>query len=518
MKNIFLQIDKSNINASSGTFGTLTVQNQLNIAGFHKGSLLTNANNDDSLDELNVGPPYYILHVDPVDLIPKWTNVSQLDQLTLNTLKINGTIQGDLLQIGNSNQIERIPIGTNGQILTTNGSNVSWQNLTIPDPLTINDLTVNNTATINTLNNSIGNVNQLNITSGLNILNFNKGSLLTSQDNTGNIVELNAGPPHYVLEIDQPTLIPKWTNNLILDSATLNTLKINGTSQGDLLQIGPTNNIQRVPIGASGYILTSNGSTVQWQPLVLPDPLTINDLVVNNSAQFKNITQTNGTFSINNSSLNVNNTSTITNNGTINNNGSLNNTGTINLLGGSTLTAQPGANINLLQMYTAGLSLGLSFGQLFVDPFGNVFNEQPQYKISGASIGFTSNNTPTTVDNYNLNVHNGRKYILHINYRYTNDYTDVDLAGLPSFSYVQSQSTIMRTDLSIASIGLNIQRRENGGGGQNGSNSHMYPFVASTTGFISAQLTATSYRVRGGATDSACQLSDIVWYLQPLGY
>lgn len=99
---------------------------------------------------------------------------------------------------------------------------------------------------------------------------------------------LAIGPNKYVLESNGSQ--PAWTNALDINSIKATQYTIPGTFHGDLFTVNAFNNLERVPIGGAGNILTSTGTEYAWQPLDLPNPLSI-----------QNLTLTNGTLTLANS-------------------------------------------------------------------------------------------------------------------------------------------------------------------------------------------------------------------------
>lgn len=73
--------------------------------------------------------------------------------------------------------------------------------------------------------------------------------------------------------------VPTWSNDLILNNLQTNTLKIPGTTGGDILTFTNTSEAQRLPIGSSGTFLISDGIQPSWQSL--PNPLILGGLQVN---------------------------------------------------------------------------------------------------------------------------------------------------------------------------------------------------------------------------------------------
>jgi hypothetical protein len=138
-------------------------------------------------------------------------------------------------------------------------------------------------------------ITELTVTNNLRLTGANDGLLEVVGSNVGDIPN---GPIRYLLEIDQSNNRPAWTNNIKVDEVETNTIKINGTSRGDLLVMDNSNEASRLPVGSSGQILTSNGITPEWQALILPDPFNLNDLTINNSLRISNLT--NGFLYVNN--------------------------------------------------------------------------------------------------------------------------------------------------------------------------------------------------------------------------
>lgn len=117
-------------------------------------------------------------------------------------------------------------------------------------------------------------------TNALKIDGLNNGDILIS-DASSNIDGLNIGPNKNVL-VSNGTQ-PAWTNAIDVNQVTSNSIKINGTSQGDLLTIDNTSNIARLPISISGYFLISDGTNPQWEPI--PDPFIMGSAQINNNLQ-----------------------------------------------------------------------------------------------------------------------------------------------------------------------------------------------------------------------------------------
>ena len=77
-----------------------------------------------------------------------------------------------------------------------------------------------------------------------------------STDSNSDVVTFNNGPDRYLLEIDGTSHIPTWTNNILVDDITTNTMTINSTVIGDLLNIGDNvGSVERLPNGLNNQVL-----------------------------------------------------------------------------------------------------------------------------------------------------------------------------------------------------------------------------------------------------------------------
>lgn len=138
MKNIFgTNNDQSSLNLNEITANKITVNSDLCLSGLNSGSIIINSNDgNDCVNELLIGPARYVLEVDQSTNIPAWTNNIKVDRIESNIIKYAGTQQGDLLQAndnGGSIELDRIPIGTSGQILTVNSlsNGAEWNDLNL---------------------------------------------------------------------------------------------------------------------------------------------------------------------------------------------------------------------------------------------------------------------------------------------------------------------------------------------------------------------------------------------------
>ena len=128
-------------------------------------------------------------------------------------------------------------------------------------------------------------------TSSLKIDGGSKGDILMIGDSNGNVDGLTLATTNDVL-VANPSgnNLPGYTNALNVNTVSCNDLKINGLLNGDLI-VGKTNDyVDRLPIGGSGKVLTSDGSTPFWQDIILPDPLTLQDIVLTNSLKLNYLT------------------------------------------------------------------------------------------------------------------------------------------------------------------------------------------------------------------------------------
>lgn len=136
------------------------------IPGSEKGDILFIGDTSGTVDGLNVGTTGDVMISNGT--IPEWTNAISINTLTCNDILINSTVQGDLLQAyGSPPYLDRVPIGTQNQILTVGStSNAIWQGLqTIinnDNPITIPNLVISNNITYNTGSTLNGNMKVVN--------------------------------------------------------------------------------------------------------------------------------------------------------------------------------------------------------------------------------------------------------------------------------------------------------------------------------------------------------------------
>ena len=124
-------------------------------------------------------------------------------------------------------------IGAVNTLLASDGTLPGWTNNININSVTTNDLIINNSV---------------------------QGDILFVDNNQINGLAIGAN--NYVLQSNNSS--PQWTNDLTLNTITLNDLKINGTVQNDILTIDSNQFIERIPIGPLGSILTSYGTSLQY--------------------------------------------------------------------------------------------------------------------------------------------------------------------------------------------------------------------------------------------------------------
>lgn len=94
-----------------------------------------------------------------------------------------------------------------------------------------------------------------------------KGQILIGEDNLNDVGGLNIGDQDMILCSDKNNSgLPEWRNDITVNKITTNLINNVGVVRGDLLVGDITaGNIARLPIGANGYQLYSNGTECGWQ-------------------------------------------------------------------------------------------------------------------------------------------------------------------------------------------------------------------------------------------------------------
>ena len=127
---------------SDPTFNSITTSSITIPAGSGGDVLFLAANKE--VDGLAIGPNKYVMASNGT--LPEWTNALDLNSVKAVQFTVPGTVHGDLLTVDNSNNFERVPIGAAGNILTSTGTEFAWQPLDLPNPLSIQNLTLTNGA------------------------------------------------------------------------------------------------------------------------------------------------------------------------------------------------------------------------------------------------------------------------------------------------------------------------------------------------------------------------------------
>lgn len=126
------QVDNQNITTTDLTSESITTSG-LTFKGATKGQILIIGDTNGNVDGLDLGTTNDVLVANPSNNgLPGYTNALSINTLTANDIKINGLINGDLL-IGVTNDfVDRLPIGPNGYLLSSNGTDPIWSPLTLP--------------------------------------------------------------------------------------------------------------------------------------------------------------------------------------------------------------------------------------------------------------------------------------------------------------------------------------------------------------------------------------------------
>jgi hypothetical protein len=139
---------------SDANFSSVT-SNSFIIPNGSEGDLLFLAS-DKEINGLAIGPNKYVLASDGT--IPEWSNSLDINTMRAIQYNVPGTVHGDLFTVDNSKNLERVPIGNSGDILTSTGTEFAWQPLDLPNPLSIENLTLTN-GTLNLVNSKIVGLN-----------------------------------------------------------------------------------------------------------------------------------------------------------------------------------------------------------------------------------------------------------------------------------------------------------------------------------------------------------------------
>lgn len=183
---------------------------------------------------------------------------------------------GDILYASAANTLSKLPIGSNGQVLTVNTGNVSWQAAT------------GGITTIGTIDSQTKSANGAVITGSTLVMQTadasNPGLVSTGTQSiagvktftgntnfsgTVNIASLTASLP---VKTDGSKNLSSGAINLASAEVTGTLAEANGgTDQstytaGDLLYASAANTLSKLAIGTNGQVLTVNSGNVSWQP------------------------------------------------------------------------------------------------------------------------------------------------------------------------------------------------------------------------------------------------------------
>ena len=156
---------------------------------------------------------------------------------------------GDIIYASATNTLSKLGVGTNGQILTSNGTIPTWTTLSSSAVTTFSAGTTGFTPS--------------SATSGAITL---AGTLATTNGGTG-LTSFTSGGAVYATSTSALTTgtlpIASGGTGQTTASAAFNALSPI-TTAGDLILGNGTNSATRLGIGTNGYVLTSNGTTASW--------------------------------------------------------------------------------------------------------------------------------------------------------------------------------------------------------------------------------------------------------------
>lgn len=157
---------------------------------------------------------------------------------------------GDIIYYATGTTLTKLAIGTNGQVLTSNGTAPTWS-----------------TPSANVASISFGTTGLTPATATTGAVTV-AGTLATTNGGTG-LTSFTSGGAVYATSTSALTTgtlpITSGGTGQITASAAFNALSPI-TTEGDLILGNGANSATRLAIGASSYILTSNGTTASWQP------------------------------------------------------------------------------------------------------------------------------------------------------------------------------------------------------------------------------------------------------------
>lgn len=171
------------------------------------------------------------------------------------------TTRGDLIYRG-SGGTTRLPLGTSGQCITTNGTDASWGSCGLTDPLTTRgDLIIRGPSSTTRL--ALGSNGYCLTSNGTDAVWATcPGGLTDPMTTRGDIIYRGAsGPDRRAIGSLGQCLMSNGTDPTwgACPSGFVNPL----TTRGDLIYYGAAGT-SRLPLGTNGYCLKSNGTDAEW--------------------------------------------------------------------------------------------------------------------------------------------------------------------------------------------------------------------------------------------------------------
>ena len=221
---------------------TLTVGYAVNVLGDGAGSVLFQTANNVT-GKLVLGSPGQVLTVNPGGTAPYWAAVPTSSGGAADTSNTSTNLAGGLsgqmpyqISVGRTGFTTA---GTTGQILTSGGTGSPvWTDAS-------------------------------SIFSGAANLAGGTAMSIVYQSSTGNTAYLAAGTDGQVLQTHGTGAMPTWTSISSISGINTATNLANGAAGSIPVQSAP-GATTFIPIGTSGYILTSNGSTAAWAAPAAP--------------------------------------------------------------------------------------------------------------------------------------------------------------------------------------------------------------------------------------------------------
>ena len=187
------------------------------------------------------------------------------------------TTEGDVIVGNSSGEEARLAIGTNGQVLTSNGTTASWQDndgagdVVGPASATDNAIARYDSTTGKLLQNSGATIDDSGNLTANNISGTNTGDQTSVSGTSGNTDALNSATT--TVDVSAATA-PTSGQVLTATSGTAATWQTPSsgfadpmTTDGDIIVRNASNTTVRLPAGTSGQLLTTNGSAAapSWE-------------------------------------------------------------------------------------------------------------------------------------------------------------------------------------------------------------------------------------------------------------